>query len=68
LINGQLVFLLEHVCAGNIRSVCGVTLLHACFLVPSKLEAAVLEYLGIPFILFYFWIKILERAEDSIKI
>lgn len=49
--------------AGNVRSM-EFSLLHACFLVPSKLEAAVLEYLGILFVLF--WIKILKSAEENI--
>jgi hypothetical protein len=55
------------VSAGNIRSV-ELMLLHACFLVPSKLEAAVLEYFRHTVYFISLWIKSLERAEDNIKI
>jgi len=39
-------------------------LLHACFLVPSKLEAAVLEYFRDTVCFILLWVKILERAEE----
>jgi hypothetical protein len=55
-------------CLLETLGVCGVTLLHARFLVPSKLEAAVLEYFMHTVYFILLWVKILERAEDNIKI
>jgi hypothetical protein len=68
LINGQLVFLLEHVSAGNIRSV----ELHCCmhvFLFHLSWRQQFWNILGIPFVLFYFGLKFWKglKSDESMQ-
>lgn len=66
LIGGQLVFLLEHVSAGNVRSV----EFHCCmrvFLFHLSLEAAVLEYFRHQFILFYIRLKFWKGPKTILR-